>query len=166
MEQHKKNHRPFGCDAHAHVPKNERHKLEPKATKCVLLGYGSQRKGYCLYDSSSGKVIYSRNVIFDELQMHGIQKEQTEKSDEKYVDLKIDNKGDVEELVKVLETNATVTEIHDNQVINRHEPDRYGNPVVFMATDDLNDPVTSAEALSSPEKAMEREMDSLRSKNY
>ena len=37
----------FGCDAYAHVPKYERRKLDAKAQRCVLLGYGTETKG-CL----------------------------------------------------------------------------------------------------------------------
>ena len=36
--------RVFGCEAYAHVPKDERKKLDPKARKCILLGYGSTTK--------------------------------------------------------------------------------------------------------------------------
>ena len=38
--------RVFGCDAYVHVPKDERGKLDSKAKKCVLLGYGDTTKGY------------------------------------------------------------------------------------------------------------------------
>ena len=40
----------FGCAAYVHVPKAERHKLDCKARKCMLLGYGANQKGYHLYD--------------------------------------------------------------------------------------------------------------------
>lgn len=33
--------RVFGCTVYAHVPKDERKKLDPKAKKCILLGYGT-----------------------------------------------------------------------------------------------------------------------------
>ena len=33
--------RVFGCSAYAHVPKIERRKLDAKARKCVMLGYGA-----------------------------------------------------------------------------------------------------------------------------
>ncbi|KAF2349207.1 Ribonuclease H-like domain [Trinorchestia longiramus] len=33
--------RTFGCMAYAHVPKDEREKLDSKSKTCVLLGYGS-----------------------------------------------------------------------------------------------------------------------------
>ena len=51
-----------GCAAHAHVPKDERHKLDPKSRKCVL-GYGAETKGYRLYDPRRAKVFYGRDVF-------------------------------------------------------------------------------------------------------
>ena len=61
----------FGSAAYVHIPKDERGKLDPKAKKCVLLGYGNVRKGYWVYDHSSRKVFYSRNVKFDEREAAG-----------------------------------------------------------------------------------------------
>jgi transposase InsO family protein len=40
----------FGCVAFVHIPKHQRSKLEPHATKCVSLGIGSHQKGYKCYD--------------------------------------------------------------------------------------------------------------------
>ena len=40
----------FGCTAYAHIPKDERKKLDPKARKCVFLEYGTETKGYRLFD--------------------------------------------------------------------------------------------------------------------
>lgn len=37
--------RVFGCTAYAHVPKDERQKLDLKSRKCVMLGYGTETKG-------------------------------------------------------------------------------------------------------------------------
>ena len=42
--------RSFGCTAYAHIPKDERKKLDSKTTNCVFLGYGTKTKGYRLYD--------------------------------------------------------------------------------------------------------------------
>ena len=53
----------FGCTAYAHVPKDERRKLESKTRRC---GYGTTTKGYRLYDLNRAKVFLSRDVIFDE----------------------------------------------------------------------------------------------------
>ena len=36
----------FGCDAYAHVPKDERDKLDSKTKPCWFLGYGDTKKAY------------------------------------------------------------------------------------------------------------------------
>ena len=58
--------RVFSCDAFAHIPKDERHKLDSKSKKCVLLGYGEETKGYRLYNPNKWKTFYSRDVKFNE----------------------------------------------------------------------------------------------------
>ena len=57
------------------MSKVERHKLDSKARKCVLLGYGANQKGYHLYDIECIKVNHSRDVVLNETSMFGIQKE-------------------------------------------------------------------------------------------
>ena len=59
---------------YAHVPKDERKKLDMKTRKCVLLGYGTEIKGYRLYDPEHARVFHSRDVIFNEKEK-GIEKE-------------------------------------------------------------------------------------------
>ena len=44
--------RAFGCVCYAHIAKDERKKLDPVARRCVLVGYGTEVKGYRLYDSN------------------------------------------------------------------------------------------------------------------
>ena len=56
----------FECIAYAHVPKDERKKLDSKSIKCIFLGYGAEIKGYQLYDVERGNVLHNRDVIFDE----------------------------------------------------------------------------------------------------
>lgn len=58
--------RVFGSLAFAHVPKELRTKLEPKASECRFLGYSAGVKGYRLVDMRTNKVIVSRDVIFEE----------------------------------------------------------------------------------------------------
>ena len=58
--------RVFGCQAFVHVPKDERKKLDSKSKKCILLGYGTTTKGCSLYDPLKKRVLFSRDVIFNE----------------------------------------------------------------------------------------------------
>ena len=69
----------FGWSTYAHVLKTERCKLESKTRKCILLGYGAQQKGYRLYDPNRKKVIHSRDVVFNETSVPGVQKETHQK---------------------------------------------------------------------------------------
>ena len=68
-EKPKVNHlRVFGCDSYTHISKDERGKLDMKARKCLLLGYGDTTKGYRLYDPVKDRVIHSRDVRFNEIE--------------------------------------------------------------------------------------------------
>jgi hypothetical protein len=56
----------FGCKAFAHIPKENRRKLDAKSTKCIFIGYCSEFKAYKLFDPATHKVFASRDVIFHE----------------------------------------------------------------------------------------------------
>ena len=67
--------RVFGCKAYAHVPKELRHKLDPKSHKCIFVGYGAGygadgEMGYRLWHPKSCNIIRSSDVIFNESKMH------------------------------------------------------------------------------------------------
>ena len=53
----------------AYIAKDERQKLDSKAIKCIFLGYGTETKGYRLHDLLRAKVVYSRDVVFNELKI-------------------------------------------------------------------------------------------------
>ena len=57
--------RVFGCEK-AHVAKSDRRELDVKSSKCILLRYSNETKGYRLYYLRHAKVLYSRDVIFNE----------------------------------------------------------------------------------------------------
>ena len=60
--------RVFGCLCFPLFPSTTINKLQPHSTPCVFLGYPSNHHDYKCYDLSSGKIIISRHVIFDETQ--------------------------------------------------------------------------------------------------
>ena len=57
----------FGCVSYAHIAK----KLDVVARQCVLVGYGTEVKGYRMYDLNRDKVFY---VKFNESK-YGLKKE-------------------------------------------------------------------------------------------
>ncbi|GAA0184078.1 transmembrane signal receptor [Lithospermum erythrorhizon] len=58
--------RVFGCRAFAHVPKDERSKLDNKSRECIFLSHGDEKFGYKLYDPMQKKIVRSRDVKFIE----------------------------------------------------------------------------------------------------
>jgi len=61
----------FGCKAFAHIPKQNRKKLDAKAIKCIFVGYCSEFKAYKMFDPSTHKVFASEYVIFREQEDEG-----------------------------------------------------------------------------------------------
>ena len=63
--------RPFGCMAYAHVRQS---KLEPRALRCVMLGYPKGVKGFRLWCLEPGnqKLLISWDVIFEETRMSSL----------------------------------------------------------------------------------------------
>ena len=57
----------FGCMAYVRVLDELRTKLDPKAKKCVFVGYSLEQKGYKCYNIVTCQVRVSRDVVFDEL---------------------------------------------------------------------------------------------------
>ena len=56
----------FGCVCFVHVHSINRGKLDPRATKCVFLGYSSTQKGYKCYHPPTKKYLISVDVTFNE----------------------------------------------------------------------------------------------------
>jgi histone deacetylase 1/2 len=58
--------RVFGCLCYPNLSATAPHKLAPRSTACVFLGYPSSHKRYRCLDLSTRRVIISRHVVFDE----------------------------------------------------------------------------------------------------
>jgi hypothetical protein len=56
----------FGCTCYPNMTATAPHKLSPRSTRCVFLGYSIDHKGYRCLDLSTNRLIVSRPVIFDE----------------------------------------------------------------------------------------------------
>jgi len=60
--------RVFGCVAFVHVSKHHRDKLDPRAFKCVFLGYSPTQKVYKCYHPTTRKFYVIKDVTFVENQ--------------------------------------------------------------------------------------------------
>jgi hypothetical protein len=59
--------RVFSCIAYVYVPDEKRSKLDPKAEKCIFIGYSLEQKGYRFFNPSTRKLQVSRDGVFDEM---------------------------------------------------------------------------------------------------
>ncbi|RVW47902.1 Retrovirus-related Pol polyprotein from transposon TNT 1-94 [Vitis vinifera] len=57
----------FGSTCYYHVPEPKRSKLDNKAQKGILIGYGTSTKGYRIFYLQTNKVVLSMNVKVDEM---------------------------------------------------------------------------------------------------
>ena len=60
----------FGCTTFVHLHKPLRNKLEPRALKCVFVGYAQHQKGYRCYHPPSKKLYTTLDVVFHENKMY------------------------------------------------------------------------------------------------
>ncbi|KAL0293025.1 UNVERIFIED_CONTAM: Retrovirus-related Pol polyprotein from transposon TNT 1-94 [Sesamum radiatum] len=60
----------FGCVAFVHLHRHLRNKLEPRALRCVFVGYSLHQKGYRCYHPPSRKLYVTRDVVFHEDKMY------------------------------------------------------------------------------------------------
>nr|GEX22067.1 hypothetical protein [Tanacetum cinerariifolium] len=148
----------FGCVTYPH---DKQGKLEPRAVKCVLLGYPEGVKGYRLYrlDDESPKIVTSRNVVFYESVMYK-------------VTLKDSGAGDQETDQPSNLTNYQL--VRDREPKTRTKPLRFRDEsnmaaYAFVAAEEeyTHEPLTYQEAVACEESskwkvAMKEEMNSLR----
>ena len=141
--------RVFGCQAFVHIPKDERRKLDSKSKKCLLLGYGTTTTGYRLYDPLKKKVLYSRDVVFNE-QRCGFE-EQAQKEPQRLVYLEYSDEPS--------ETTESPVPVRRSDR-ERRQPDFYGYSSNLTS---VKEPQSVREALTSREwiDAMRTEIDSL-----
>ena len=57
----------FGCITYVHIPDELHSKLDPKAEKCIFVGYSLEKKGYMCYNPITCELRVSKDVVFDEM---------------------------------------------------------------------------------------------------
>ena len=57
--------RVFGCACYPNIFATASHKLAPRSTRCVFLGYSPDHKGYRCFDHTTRRILISRHVVFD-----------------------------------------------------------------------------------------------------
>ena len=63
MEKQKGENRLF-TEVFVYIPKEKRQKLDPKAVKCVFVGYENHSKSYRVWNPEANKIEVARDVIF------------------------------------------------------------------------------------------------------
>ena len=58
----------FGCTVFVHINPNHSSKLDPRAHKCVFIGYSPHQKGYKCYSPTTQQTYNTRDVTFFETQ--------------------------------------------------------------------------------------------------
>ena len=117
----------FGCTSFVHIHSDGRGKLDPRALKCVFIGYSSTQKGYKCYHSPSHKFFVSRDVTFHEQESYFVQThlqgENSCKEDESllFPDLNLGPEVEVE-----IEGDNVETEVDSKKHVNVEADVRYG----------------------------------------
>ena len=164
--------RVFGSTAYVHISRDSRKKLDSKTRKCILVGYGSVRKGCRLYDRATSQVLFSRNVRFDEQERIGSTPGKETGGEpipaQNVLELDLDEGSETEENEERIEIRSPPRQPPPRRSNRERRPmDFYGDTVHLTIH---QEPTSFNEARSSPEKdqwsrAMDREMGPMMSGN-
>lgn len=79
--------RVFGCDCFVIITPPHRTKLEPRARKCIFVGYSPNNDGaYKCYDVQKHEIIITRDVVFKDTFEHGIEEGLRRKTDHQTIE--------------------------------------------------------------------------------
>ncbi|KAK1678300.1 hypothetical protein QYE76_039148 [Lolium multiflorum] len=150
----------WGCEAY--VKKLQPDKLEPKAEKCVFIGYPKETIGYTFYHRSEGKIFVAKNGTFLEKEFL------TKESSAVPEDVPVPPTPSTEEANDDdHETSNEIATEPRRSTRERATPDWYDPCLNVMIVDNNDeDPATYEEAMMSPDsnkwqEAMKSEMGSM-----
>jgi transposase InsO family protein len=168
----------WGCDAY--VKRLQPDKLEPKAEKCVFIGYPKETIGYTFYHRSEGKIFVAKNGSF--LEKEFLSKEvsgrKVELDEVVEPSLELESSAAPEDVPVQPSPPREEANDDDHETSNeaatelrrstrtRTTPEWYGNPVMNVMLLDNDEPANYEEAMMSPDserwlEAMKSEMGSM-----
>lgn len=113
----------FGSKATSQIPKEKRKKLDVKAVEAILVGYGTNVKGYRLFNLETNEIFYSRNVTF--LNEGGRIKSKSKVVQDNCVPIsftKLDESPIVEEILITDDEQHDTPVVHANKEIRKKKP--------------------------------------------
>ena len=141
----------FGYAAHAHIPSDERQKLDSKSSRCIFLGYGTEVKGYRLYDLQRSRVLFSRDVLLDECSLGMEMDKDSVGSHHVEIESDLTSNNDVPVIEQHTPNRHEESELRRSERVRR-PTDRYGAWTNILDTEHQKDPVTMEDAISGPDK--------------
>src|SRR3954466_15232400 len=168
----------WGCEAY--VKKLQPDKLEPKAEKCVFIGYPKETVGYTFYHRSEGKTFIAKNGSF--LEKEFLSKEVTGRKVEldEVVEPSLELASSAAPEIVPVPPAPTMEEANDNDheasddatterrrsTRSRAPPEWYDNPVLTVLLVENSEPANYEEAMMSPDsekwlEAMKSELGSM-----
>ncbi len=137
--------RKFGTICYVRIPDETRKKWDPKARKCIFVGYTHSTSNFRVFDPIANKVIVTCNIRFGDKPDNAVEAIEAIKND-KVTDLKelcATPKLSAKELEEAYNAD---TDIEDEDTEEPHV-----KKVCFQAIITNNDPVTYEQAMSSPD---------------
>lgn len=140
----------FGCVVYVHLHTHQRTKLDPRALKCVFVGYGSSQKGYKCYHPPTHKFYITMDVTFHE---HTLYYSVTDSLLQRETTKEVQNHDDLEivEMFKIPDILATDCKSSTPTKENRVDSIDYEDPV----PDSTLSPTTEPLIQSSPDDSLE-----------